>query len=161
MKINEFRKILKSLDENKRKLTIAFNKKQATFNEVEYIDTVKLRKEFDKTHDNFERDSSVKIYLLLRTQKEHWLGWTSEYEKGMKNHPRGYNRQKNLNITAEEIYNRILCPDMLIWLAEASGVRETLIKKATTNSLKGSKHVASICRGIREVIGWKEIEKLL
>lgn len=49
------------------------------------------------------------------SQGEHWQGWLSEYNGG------GFYGRKNHNRTAGFTYNHIMCPPMLIWLAETAG----------------------------------------
>src|SRR5450755_1981595 len=51
--------------------------------------------------------------VWYRSQKEHWLGWLSEYDG-----PGAYGRT-NSNRSAEFTYNHINCAQMLFWLAEA------------------------------------------
>jgi hypothetical protein len=57
------------------------------------------------------------------SQKEHWLGSLSEYGGP------GYYGRKNSHRSAEFISNHIVCPPMVLWLAEASGVPKTRLSK--------------------------------
>src|SRR5438105_14184772 len=68
------------------------------------------------------------------SQKEHWLGWLGEYRGP------GYYGRKNFQRSAEFAYNHIVCPPMLLWLCEASGVSKLRIEKArrAASSAKGS-----------------------
>ena len=59
------------------------------------------------------------------SQKEHWLGWLSEYDG-----PGAYNRKSWKGRSAEFVYNHIGCPPMLLWLAEAAGVSKTKVVAA-------------------------------
>jgi hypothetical protein len=51
------------------------------------------------------------------TQKEHWLGWLSEYDG-----PGAYDRKTLSGRSAEFVFNHINCPPMLLWLIEAVGL---------------------------------------
>ncbi len=59
------------------------------------------------------------------TQKEHWLGWLTEYDG-----PGAYGRA-NWMRSAGFVYNHIRCPPMLAWLAEATGVAKPLVRLAS------------------------------
>ena len=63
------------------------------------------------------------------SQKEHWLGWLSEYRG-----PGAYGR-KNGNRSAEFVYNHIVCPPMVLWLGEALGVSKERVAKAKSAAL--------------------------
>ena len=54
--------------------------------------------------------------VWYRTQKEHWLGWLGEYHG-----PGAYGRAPSEERDARFVYNHIVCPEMLLWLIEASG----------------------------------------
>jgi hypothetical protein len=58
------------------------------------------------------------------TQKQHWLGWLKEY------HGPGYYGRKNFRRSAEFAYNHIVCPPMVLWLGEASGVPKATVAMA-------------------------------
>ena len=65
-----------------------------------------------------------------RTQKEHWLGWLSEYGGP------GYYGRSDSNRSAEFLYNHINCAPMILWLAEASTVRPELLQEAKRVALR-------------------------
>jgi hypothetical protein len=90
-----------------------------------------------------------------QTQKEHWLGWLGEYDG-----PGAYGRLSNRDRTAEFVYNHIRCPPMLMWLAEASRVRKTLIREALKGATAAGTDSAA-CARIRRSIPWSEIEAKL
>ena len=52
-----------------------------------------------------------------KTQKEHWLGWLSEYEG-----PGYYGRLPSTRRSAPLAYTRIGEPKMLLWLIDAAGL---------------------------------------
>jgi hypothetical protein len=65
---------------------------------------------------------SEKWYL---TQKEHWLGWLSEYNGGG-----AYGRQPRMNRHAEFAYNHIVESKMLLWIISAARVSPKLARAA-------------------------------
>ncbi len=65
------------------------------------------------------------------SQKQHWLGWLSEYDSP------GYYGRKNRGQSAGFAYNHIMCPPMLLWLAEASGVAKKKVIEANKAALQG------------------------
>jgi hypothetical protein len=86
------------------------------------------------------------------SQKEHWLGWLSEY------HGPGYYGRTNSHRSAEFVYNRIVCPPMLLWLAEASGAPKARVADAKQAALSASPHLPAQSAAIRRIITWEMIE---
>src|SRR5712672_3308305 len=68
------------------------------------------------------------------SQKEHWLGWLSEYDG-----PGAYDRKTSVVRSAEFAYNHVVCPPMILWLGEASGVKPSLIIQAKKAALGASR----------------------
>lgn len=93
--------------------------------------------------------------VWYKTQHEHWLGWLREYDG-----PGAYGRA-NSNRTAEFVYNHIVNPQMLVYLAEASGVDPILIATATRRALAGKATMSSMSGAIRSVLTWSVIEAAL
>ncbi len=93
--------------------------------------------------------------VWYKTQHEHWLGWLRAYDG-----PGAYGRA-NWNRTAEFVYGHIVNPQMLVYLAEASGVDPILIAKATRRALAGKTTMASMSGAIRGVLTWSVIEAAL
>jgi hypothetical protein len=89
------------------------------------------------------------------TQKEHWIGWLSEYGGP------GYYGRKNSHRSAEFIYNHVVCPPMVLWLAEASGIRKARLSKAKGAALSASAKLQAQSAAIRKNIPWKMIEARL
>jgi hypothetical protein len=89
------------------------------------------------------------------SQKEHWLGWLSEYDG-----PGFYDRKNAPPQAAKTIYNRIVCPPMLLWLAEASGIEKRTLSKAERAALYGKTFMAQSA-AIRRIIPWENIESRL
>lgn len=67
------------------------------------------------------------------TQKQHWLGWLSEYSG-----PGAYRRQTGAKRDARFAYMHIVEPAMLLYLASASGVDRRLLTAARRASARGA-----------------------
>lgn len=90
------------------------------------------------------------------SQQEHWIGWLSSYHL-----PGAYKRKDNLPQThAKAIYNRLMCPPMVLWLPEAAGVPTPVILAAFEAAFSTSNH-ATQCAAIRRNIPWEMIEQQL
>ena len=89
------------------------------------------------------------------SQREHWLGWLSEYQGP------GYYGRKNSHRSAEFVYNHIVCPPMVLWLAEASGVPKTRVSEARHAALSAKEQLPARCAAIRKIIPWEMIEARL
>jgi hypothetical protein len=89
------------------------------------------------------------------SQKEHWLGWLKGY-----NGPGHYNR-KDCHRSAEFVYNHIVCPPMVLFLGEASGVPKAKVAEARRAALSAEPHVPTKSAAIRRIIPWELIEVCL
>jgi hypothetical protein len=90
------------------------------------------------------------------SQKQHWMGWLSEYEG-----PGAYGRKGGKGRTAEYAYNHIVCPPMLLWLAEAAGVEKRTLEAARRRALAAPAALPSKCSAVRNVIPWSKLAPLL
>jgi hypothetical protein len=90
------------------------------------------------------------------SQKEHWMGWLSEYDG-----PGAYGRKSWSGRTAEFVYNHIGCPPMLLWLAEAAGIPKKDLLAAKRSALSGRPNRTSHCALIRKAIPWPAVEDRL
>src|SRR5580704_12913912 len=81
--------------------------------------------------------------VWYESQKEHWIGWLSEYDG-----PGAYGRKRGRGRSAEFVYNHIGCPPMLLWLAEAAGVSKTRVLAAKRSALASRGGRATHCRAI-------------
>jgi hypothetical protein len=89
------------------------------------------------------------------TQKEHWLGWLAEYDG-----PGAYGRQTGVQRDAKYAYNHIVEPEMLLYLASASGVDCALVVAA--NQAFAERTTLMQASGtIRKIIPWETIAKAL
>ena len=93
--------------------------------------------------------------VWYKTQHEHWLGWLGEYDG-----PGGYNR-KNSDRSAEFVYNHIVNPQMLIYLAEAVKVNPVLLAKAMKAALSHRASMSAMSSAIRRIIPWTIVERAL
>ena len=93
--------------------------------------------------------------VWYKSQKEHWLGWLSEYDGP------GFYGRKTGSRSAEYAYNHIVCPPMVLWLSEASGVDKSLVIAAKRAALKAAASLPSKSAAIRKVVPWAIIEAAL
>jgi len=89
------------------------------------------------------------------TQKEHWLGWLREYDG-----PGAYGRISGQNRDAKYAYNHIVCPEMLLWLIEAAGVRRDLVENARAAYQAGTTMMQK-SGAIRRCVPWAELYKVV
>ena len=89
-----------------------------------------------------------------RTQKQHWLGWLGDYDG-----PGHYGRTE-WHRTAEFVYNHVVCPPMVLWLAEAVGVSRSAIEAATAAALAAGSTQMAQAAAMRRIIPWSKIETL-
>jgi hypothetical protein len=89
------------------------------------------------------------------SQKQHWLRWLSEYQGP------GFYGRKEWRRSAQYVYNHIVCPPMVIWLAEASGIPKARVVKAKKAALSSGPHFPAQCAAIRKTIAWEMIETRL
>lgn len=85
------------------------------------------------------------------SQKEHWLGWLSGY------HGPGYYGRQNWHRSAEFVYNHIVCPPMVMWLAEASGIPKARVVEAKRAALSASPRLPAQSAAIRKIIPWEMV----
>jgi hypothetical protein len=98
------------------------------------------------------RDLRNSRRVWYSSQKEHWLGWLSE------NSGPGYYGRKNSHRSAEYAYNHIICPPMVLWLGESSGVPKAKVAAAKRAALSAGAHLPAKSAAIRKIIPWEMIE---
>jgi hypothetical protein len=86
-----------------------------------------------------------------RSQEEHWRGWLDGYDGP------GYYNRKDCNRSAEFVYNHINCADMLLWLAEASGVPKARVVEAKA-ACSVSQNPSAQSAAVRRIIPWEMVE---
>jgi hypothetical protein len=90
-----------------------------------------------------------------RTQKEHWLGWLSEYHG-----PGAYGRTTTAGRDAAFAYNHIVEPKMLLYLAAASNINPSVVAEARRMSACEKTKMAQAA-SIRRLIPWSLVETAL
>ena len=89
------------------------------------------------------------------SQKEHWVGWLFHY-----NSPGAYNRKVTRGRDAKFVYNHIVCPRLLTYLADASGVSRQLVKEAKRIEQSATTEMQRAGE-IRRIIPWSVVHKAL
>jgi len=89
------------------------------------------------------------------TQKEHWIGWLTEYEG-----PGAYGRQTGVKRDAKFAYNHAVQPELLLYLARASGVDPKLVGAANLAFARG-KTLMQKAGAIRAIIPWETVAAAL
>lgn len=93
-----------------------------------------------------------------RDQRQHLLGWLSDYDG-----PGAYDRQGR-RLDAKHVYTHFQCASGLIWLAGALGEDAQAVRRAAedarSEATQGHRPAAQ-CRAVRSVIPWVRIEHLL
>ena len=90
------------------------------------------------------------------SQKEHWIGWLLDYQS-----PGAYDRKTHNQRDARCIYNRVVCPDLLLYLAKGSGVSASALRKArTAASLAGPTQMAK-AGAVRRALPWAVVLEAL
>ena len=98
------------------------------------------------------KETPGKWYL---TQREHWLGWLSQY-----NGPGAYGRKGGEGRDARFAYNHIVCPEMLLYLVRAIPLRPEIIQAVESAYESGGTLMAK-SGAIRKVAPWSEIYQAL
>ena len=89
------------------------------------------------------------------TQKQHWLGWLSEY-----NSQGYYGRIAGLNRDARYAYNHIVEADMLLWLISAARVPASRVRaaRAVAATLPSLQRRSA---AIRKIVPWEMVAERL
>ena len=102
-----------------------------------------------------EDKQTYKPQKWYSTQKEHWIGWLFEY-----NSPGAYNRNTTEGRDARFVYNHIVEPRMLLFLAQAAGVQRTIVI-AARQSLKPNHSLAQQAAAVRKILPWELVAAAL
>ena len=89
------------------------------------------------------------------TQKEHWIGWLFEY-----NGPGAYGRKTTDGRDAKFVYNHVVQPEMLVYLAWASGVSRTKVA-AARKVLGTNQSLMRQASAIRKLLPWELVASAL
>jgi len=93
--------------------------------------------------------------VWYESQKEHWVGWLFHY-----NSPGAYGRKVTSGRDAKFVYNHIVCPGLLSYLAGAAGVSQTLVRQAKRAAAIGGTEMQQ-AGAIRRIIPWQLVQKAL
>jgi hypothetical protein len=96
-------------------------------------------------------EPEVRPKVWYTTQKQHWLGWLSEYHG-----PGAYGRRSQTRRDAEFAFNHIVEVAMLLWLIEASAVDSGLVAAARKAATKG-KSLNQKSAAVRRVVPWSVV----
>jgi hypothetical protein len=100
-------------------------------------------------------DRRVRGHAWYESQKEHWVGWLFHY-----NSPGGYGRKITSGRDAAFVYNHVVNPYLLSYLAQASGVTRRLAAEAAR--IAGSKGTLMARAGaIRRIVPWEVVQAAL
>lgn len=100
-------------------------------------------------------DKPVVADVWYLTQKEHWLGWLSEYNTGG-----AYGRKPRMNRDAEFAYNHIVEPKMLLWIISAAKVPPKLVR-AAQRAIKEAKSMQRKSAMVRKLVPWSILARTL
>lgn len=89
------------------------------------------------------------------TQKQHWIGWLSEYGG-----PGAYGRRTDIARNARYAYNHIVEPKMLLWLIAAAEVDPKLVADAN-RACSAGRSLAQQSAMIRRAVPWEIVEMAL
>lgn len=93
--------------------------------------------------------------VWYESQKEHWVGWLFHY-----NSPGAYSRKVTEGRGAKFVYNHIVCPGLLTYLADASGVSRRLVREAKRIEETDRKEMQRAGE-IRSIIPWGAVRAAL
>lgn len=93
--------------------------------------------------------------VWYESQKEHWMGWLFHY-----NSTGAYGRKVTRGRDAKFVYNHIVCPGLLTYLAHASGVSARLVREAKSAEQSGKTEMQR-AGAIRRIIPWSVVAKAL
>lgn len=93
--------------------------------------------------------------VWYESQKEHWMGWLFHY-----NSAGAYGRKVTKGREAKFVYNHIVCPGLLTYLADASGVSRDLVRAAKRVEQSGNASMQQAGE-IRRIIPWPIVSEAL
>ena len=93
--------------------------------------------------------------VWYESQKEHWIGWLFDY-----NSRGAYGRKVTSGRDARFVYNHIVCPELLVYLADSSGVSRSLVRQAKKLATSDDNEMAR-AGAIRQIIPWEVVQEAL
>lgn len=101
-----------------------------------------------------KRVCSTRVWY--ESQKEHWIGWLLYYRS-----PGAYGRQVTDGRDAKFVYNHVVCPDLLLFLAVGAGVEPRLVRRAKAAARGAGKTQMAQAGAIRRVLPWSIVLQAL
>lgn len=101
----------------------------------------------------FEKTHGQRRGVYWKNQKEHLISWLIAQDTLGSGR---FSRDK-INTDAERMYNRLACPECILWLCEAAGVPKAYVQVTAEKAKKFDK-VVTRAAFIKHQIPWKEIE---
>jgi hypothetical protein len=89
------------------------------------------------------------------TQQEHWDGWLRGYEG-----PGAYGRV-NWSRSAEFVYNHVVNPQMLVYVAEAAGIERDALETAIEGALTNRATMSAMSGAVRRAVRWSALKQAL
>lgn len=90
--------------------------------------------------------------VWYESQKEHWIGWLLDYRS-----PGAYDRKVTAGRDAKFVYNRVVCPDLLLFLATGAGVDPKLVRQARAAARGAGTTQMAQSGAIRRVLPWSTV----
>ncbi|TCZ77872.1 hypothetical protein [Lysobacter sp. N42] len=100
-------------------------------------------------------DRRRKRSAWYESQKEHWVGWLVHY-----NSSGAYGRTTTSGRDARFVYNHVVCPGLLSYLADAAGVSRRLVRQAKRIAAGEGTEMAR-AGAIRRIIPWETVQGAL
>lgn len=91
-----------------------------------------------------------------QNQQEHWNTWLTGYSTSGP-----YGRTARPLTLAEAVYNRVLCPPMVLWLPEALGAPADALWAAHDAAIRAPQNQPSQAAAIRRVFPWVEVREMI
>lgn len=100
-------------------------------------------------------DRRTRRRVWYQSQKEHWIGWLFHY-----NSAGAYGRKVTSGRDARFVYNHVVCPGLLTYLAGAAGVSPAFVRKARRIEASGGTEMAR-AGAIRKIVPWELVQDAL
>ena len=93
--------------------------------------------------------------VWYESQKEHWVGWLFHY-----NSSGAYGRKITSGRDAKFVYNHVVCPGLLTYLAGAAGVSPAVVRQARRIEASNDSLMARV-GAIRRILPWELVQTAL
>lgn len=123
-------------------------------NVLVFADYLQEKEEHYSISDKYNESYGQVNNVNWTNQKEHMVPWFKSQQT------RGEGKFTRLapNTSSRRTYNRLHCPEALLWIAEAVGIDSKLVQKAA-NEAAEAKNNRKRSGIIRSIISWDMIEK--